>query len=229
MTLPIYFFIIVIEFFVNRSYNQNYNGMEQTSPSTGTETAKKTGALRQALGGASFIEKAVLLVLTAVTSGVLIPYIGDKIQAAKTQNEALTQAKTKLLDDVTNTIITYEYLAGDVSYYKSDSSLVNDKMQAMAFERYSNKVVDLMAQWGVEIAKAKTLVSPAISDKLEKFMDKVLTEQEAKLVVLYSNNAPLNEWSEMNDITGKMYEEAKSLIAELAVDLKLNNTGLKTK
>jgi hypothetical protein len=203
--------------------------MEQTPSSAEVKTAKTQSAITQALGGASFIEKTVLLLLTAITSGVLIPYIGDKIQATRTQNEAVTQAKAKLLDDVTNTIITYQYLAGDVSYYKSDSALVNDKMQAMAFERYSNKVVDLMAQWGVEIAKAKTLVSPAISDKLEKFMDKVLTEQEAKLVVLYSNNATVEEWTEMNDLTGKMYEEAKQLIAELAVDLKLTNAGIKTK
>jgi hypothetical protein len=203
--------------------------MEQTTSSAEVKTAKTQSAITQALGGASFIEKTVLLLLTAITSGVLIPYIGDKIQATRTQNEAVTQAKAKLLDDVTNTIITYQYLAGDVSYYKSDSALVNDKMQAMAFERYSNKVVDLMAQWGVEIAKAKTLVSPAIGDKLEKFMDKVLTEQEAKLVVLYSNNATVEEWTEMNDLTGKMYEEAKQLIAELAVDLKLTNADIKTK
>lgn len=203
--------------------------MEQTPSSGEMKTAKKQSAITQALGGASFIEKAVLLVLTAITSGALIPYIGDKIQATRTQNEAVTQAKAKLLDNVTNTIITYQYLAGDVSYYKSDSALVNDKMQAMAFERYSNKVVELMAQWGVEIAKAKTLVSPEIGDKLEKFMDKVLTEQEAKLVVLYSNNATVAEWTEMNDLTGKMYEEAKQLIAELAVDLKLTNADIKTK
>ena len=200
--------------------------MEETSSPT---TAKQKGAIRQTLGSASFIEKSVLLVFTAVTSGVLIPYIGDKIQTAKTQNEVVTQAKAKLLDDFTNTIITYEYLAGDVSYYKADSVIVNDKMQAMAFERYSNKVVDLMAQWGVEIAKAKTLVSPAISDKLEKFMDRVLTEQENKLVSLYNNNATVEEWYEMNELTGKMYEEAKKLIAELAVDLKITNADIKTK
>ncbi len=200
--------------------------MEETSTAT---TAKQKGAIRQALGGASFIEKSVLLAFTAVTSGVLIPYIGDKIQATKTQNEVIVQAKAKLLDDVTNTIITYEYLAGDVSYYKSDSAWMNDKMQALAFERYSNKVVDLMAQWGVEIARAKTLVSPAISDKLEKFMDKVLTEQENKMVSLYTNNGTVEEWYEMNELTGKMYEEAKKLIAELAVDLKLTNADLKTK
>ena len=200
--------------------------MEETSTAT---TAKKKGAIRQALGSVSFIEKSVLLIFTAATSGVLIPYIGDKIQTAKTQNEVVTQAKAKLLDDFTNTIITYEYLAGDVSYYKADSVRANDKMQAMAFERYSNKVVDLMAQWGVEIAKAKTLVSPAISDKLEKFMDRVLTEQENKLVSLYNNNATVEEWYEMNELTGKMYEEAKKLIAELAVDLKITNADIKTK
>ena len=200
--------------------------MEETPSST---QAKQKGAISQALGSASFIEKSVLLVFTAVTSGVLIPYIGDKIQTAKTQNEVITQAKAKLLDDFTNTIITYEYLAGDVSYYKADSAIANDKMQAMAFERYSNKVVDLMAQWGVEIAKAKTLVSPAISDKLEKFMDKVLTEQENKLVSLYNNNATVEEWYEMNELTGKMYEEAKKLIAELAADLKITNADMKTK
>lgn len=203
--------------------------MEPKNSSPGENKEKKTNTLSQALGSASFVEKAVLLILTAVTSGVLIPYVGNKIQTAKTQNEVVTQAKAKLLDDITNTIITYQYLAGDVSFYKADSSVANDKMQAMAFERYSNKVVDLMAQWGVEIAKAKTLVSPAIADKLEKFMNRVLEEQETKLVSLYAQNGSIEEWGHMNDLTGKMYEEAKHLIAELAVDLKITNPDIKTK
>lgn len=203
--------------------------MKSNAPAAETGKQKNKTMLKEAIVSASFIEKTVLLLLTALSSGLLIPYVGDKIQASKAQNEAMTQAKAKLLDDITNTLITYQYLAGDVSYYKGDSALANDKLQAMAFERYSNKVVDLMAQWGVEIAKAKTLASPEVSAKLEKFMNKVLEEQELKLVSLYSKNASVSEWAQMNELTGKMYEEAKSLITELAVDLKLASPESKLK
>lgn len=203
--------------------------MEPNTAAAEAGKQKNKTMLREALVSASFIEKTVILILTALSSGLLIPYVGDKIQESKAQHEALAQAKTKLLDDITNTLVTYQYLAGDVSYYKGDTALASDKLQAMAFERYSNKVVDLMAQWGVEIAKAKTLASPEVSAKLEKFMNKVLNEQEVKLVSLYTKNASVSEWAAMNDLTGKMYEEAKTLITELAVDLKLASPESKLK
>ncbi len=191
------------------------------------ETGKQPGIFRKAVVSASFVEKSLLLMATALTSGLLIPYISNKIQTTNAHNEIVLQSEAKLLDDITSTIITYQYLVGDVSYYKSDSSVSNDKLQALAFERYSARVVDLVSQWGVEIAKAKTLASPEISDKLDKFMDSVLKKQDAPMVTLFTNNGSINEWSELNELNGKMYEEAKQLITELAVDFKITKVNVK--
>jgi cell division protein FtsL len=203
--------------------------MEETSSPTGSTgtAAKAPGVVRSALISVSFIEKAVLIILTALISGLLIPYVSNKIQTANAHREIVLQSESKLLDDITNTIITYEFLVADVSYYKSDSTIANDKMQALAFERYSNRVVDLFSQWGVEVAKAKNLTSPEISDKLNKFMNKVLDKQDAPLLALFSSQAPVKDWMALNDLNGKMYEEAKGLINELAVDLKITNTSIK--
>lgn len=198
--------------------------MEETFSET---TGKEQGVVRTALVSASFVEKAVLLLLTALITGLLIPYVSNKIQTTNAHNEIVLQAKAKLLDDVTNTLVTYQYLVGDVSFYKSDTSLFNGKMQALSFERYSTRVVDLTSQWGVEIAKARTLASPEISDKLNKFMDKVLEKQDAPLVRLFSNNGSLKEWTDLNDLNGNMYEEAKKLIDELAIDFKITSANVK--
>ena len=188
---------------------------------------KEPGVLKKALVSVSFVEKAVLLLLTALITGLLIPYVSSKIQTTNAHNEIVLQAKAKLLDDVTNTLVTYQYLVGDVSYYKSDSSLLSEKMQSLAFERYSTRVVELVSQWGVEIAKARTLASPEISDKLNKFMDKVLEKQDAQLVRLFNNKGSVKEWADLNDLNGNMYEEAKKLIDELAVDFKITTASAK--
>ena len=202
---------------------------ETHHPDNDTNAAppRDPGVFKNAIMSASFIEKAVLLLLTAVISGLLIPYVSNKIQSANAHREVVLQSEAKLLDDVTTTIITYQFLVGDVSYYKSDTSIANEKMQAQAFERYSSRVVDLFSQWGVEVAKAKSLTSPEISDKLNKFMVKVLDTQDAKLISLYANNGSVAEWHDLNELNGKMYEEAKSLIAELAADLKITKTDVK--
>lgn len=189
--------------------------------------AKEQGVFKRALVSVSFVEKAVLLLLTALITGLLIPYVSSKIQTTNAHNEIVLQAKAKLLDDVTNTLVTYQYLVGDVSYYKSDSSLLSEKMQSLAFERYSTRVVELVSQWGVEIAKARTLASPEISDKLNKFMDKVLEKQDAQLVRLFNNKGSVKEWADLNDLNGNMYEEAKKLIDELAVDFKITTASAK--
>lgn len=199
----------------------------KTDAEMDSTSTREPGVFKRALISASFIEKAILLLLTALISGLLIPYVSNKIQTENAHREVVLQSEAKLLDDITATIITYQFLVGDVSFYKSDSAIANEKMQASAFERYSNKVVDLASQWGIEIAKAKTLASPEISDKLNKFMTKVLDTQDAKLVALYTNNGSVKEWSELNELNGKMYEEAKALIAELAVDFKITKANLR--
>ncbi len=189
--------------------------------------AKDPGIFKSAVISASFIEKTVLLLLTAVISGLLIPYVSNKIQTANAHTEVVLQSEAKLLDDITNTMITYQFLVGDVSLYKRDSSAANDKMQAAAFEHYSNRVVDLFSQWGVEIAKSKSLASPEVSEKLDKFMQNVLEDQDSRLVTLYANNGSIAEWHELDDMNGKMYEKAKALIGELAIDFKITKANIK--
>ena len=42
--------------------------------------AKEQGVFKRALVSVSFVEKAVLLLLTALITGLLIPYVSSKIQ-----------------------------------------------------------------------------------------------------------------------------------------------------
>src|SRR4051794_27464018 len=108
-------------------------------PDTSTHPSK----IRKILLGESFIEKASLLILTALISGLLIPYIGNNIQSKKAKNDIVFQNQSKLLDDIAKTLLTYETLVLDVSWYKSNSLIEDSFIHQKAYERYTNKVVDL--------------------------------------------------------------------------------------
>lgn len=78
---------------------------------------KDKSILFKTLNSESFIGNAIILVLPVLLSGLLIPYVTNEIQRIKTKNEIIFQAQSKLLDDVSKTILTYETLLADISWF----------------------------------------------------------------------------------------------------------------
>jgi hypothetical protein len=52
-------------------------------------------------------------------------WLSNNIQARNSQNEIVLQVQAKVLDDIANTVLTYETLALHVSWYKSHKSVEN--------------------------------------------------------------------------------------------------------
>jgi hypothetical protein len=140
-------------------------------PNTPGPVAK--GVLNRALTSESFVEKVVLLLLTAALSGIIIPIFINQLnaqaeqqlkirEAIKAKNEAVLQAQAKLWDEFSEVVLTYETLALDVSWYRNPLGL-DESRYAKAYERYSDRIVDLLSRWRALASRAETLVSPSIS------------------------------------------------------------------
>ena len=86
---------------------------------------------------ASFLEKLVLLLVTALISGLLVPLVVKSIEATRARNNAILEAQTAFLDDISETILTLETLILDISFYGKHG---NTEMQEKAFERLTVSV-----------------------------------------------------------------------------------------
>jgi hypothetical protein len=77
----------------------------------------QASVLRNVLTSESFLEKVVLLLLTAVLSGFLLPYaiaryndgVAARLKAAdlaRAKNDSIVQAQAKLVEDFANVVFT---------------------------------------------------------------------------------------------------------------------------
>lgn len=179
--------------------------------------------LRRALTSESFVEKAALLLLTAILSGLVVPVVIGSLQAKRARRDAIVQAQAKLLDDMSETILTYETLLLDVSWFATNLAR-NDEMHQKAFAKYSDRAVDLVAKWRAQAARAQSLASPAISAKLDAFLLKVFRAQDTPMNLLYRRGGEAEAWDKLHEVNAGMLKEANDLIGEIARDLKISKT-----
>ncbi|WP_218510257.1 hypothetical protein, partial [Variovorax sp. dw_308] len=167
----------------------------------------------------TFKEKALLLLLTAVLSGVCVPWVVKSIDEARESRAAVSRAQAKLFDDISETILTYETLVLDVSWFGTKEAK-NAEMQRKAFERYSEKVVELVAKWRAQASRAQTLASKSTAAKLDKLLERVFFKQDTPTNKLWTCDRDCN-WQKQHEENIRMLGEANRIIEDLARDLGL--------
>jgi hypothetical protein len=168
----------------------------------------------------SFWEKIALLVATAILSGLVIPLVIRYTDEARARQSAVSQAQEQLYLDVSKTILTYQTLVLDVSWFGTPQGRNND-MQKQAFARYNERVVDLVADWRVHIARAKTLTSREFSKLLNEFLTEVFLTQDTPTVQQWAKCNIDCDWSTQHQVNQEMLGKANDLVVELAKDLGL--------
>ena len=189
------------------------------------KTKEKSGFLKT-LRSESFIEKIVLLFVTALISGLLIPYVTNEIQRTKSKNEVILQAQSKLLDDVSKTLLTYETLLADISWFKT-SSAYDTLMHQKALEKYTDRAVDLLTEWRLESVRARNLASIEISSNLDSFQQKMFRLQDTPMNELHKTKGSDLEWQNLHKVNTQMLTEANNLVIQLAKDMKLTRENVK--
>lgn len=186
-------------------------------------TSGRRSLLGRVLRNESFIEKALVLFLTAVVSGIFLPVIVRSIDRDRESRAAIALAQSKLFDDISETILTTETLALDVSWYGT-MAVDNDEMQTKAFERYSERLVDLVAKWRAQSSRAQALASPEVAKKLETFLKRFFAEQDTPMNEKWTKCGARCDpqiWQERHSKNEQIATEANALILELAKDFGL--------
>lgn len=177
------------------------------------------------LSSETFLEKVALLVLTAILSGAVVPLIIKSIDTRREGREAVFRAQAKLYDEISEIVLTYETLALDVSWYGT-SKVKNVALQTKAYERYSERVVDLIARWRAQISRAQTLASPDISNKIRVFLNDEALAQDSTMNQMWSTCRTNCDWAAQHQHNIGELGRAYTLISEIAKDLGLSKSEL---
>ena len=186
----------------------------------------KKSLLNKTFTGVTFLQNLTLLLVTGFLSGLIIPYLAEKNQKINARNEILLQSQNKFLEDLNKTLLTWETLLGDISWYGT-STVNNPQMQQKAFERYSERSPDLITELKIEALKAKNLAPPEISEKIYKMQDQILDSQDTRINKLYVDKGSPADWDKIHDTNVRMISEAEDLLTQLAIYMKLTKSNLK--
>lgn len=187
---------------------------------------KDKSVLIKTLASESFLEKIILLFITVFISGLLVPYISNEIQRGRSKNEIILQAQSKLIDDVSKTLLTYETLLADISWFKTPEAYDSIAHQR-AFEKYTDRSVDLLVEWRQASVKAHTLASPQISAALDSLQMKMFELQDTPMNVLHKKGGTKLEWKDLHSVNIKMLLETKDLIVRLSKEMNISKTDIK--
>lgn len=172
----------------------------------------------------AFIRYLLQLAVVIVVGGV-VGSLFKLREHTRAKEEAILRSQALLLDDISTTILTYQTLAADVTWFK-DAESKDEEMHEITFKRYNERVVDLVSQWRALAAKSQTLVSPHVSQKITGFLNRIFVEQDTPMMRLHRDKATDDAWQQQHKKNVEMITEANLLIAEIANDMNISKNTL---
>ena len=136
-----------------------------------------------------FRQSIVLLLLTAALSGFGIPFVLKIIDSRKHQAQAifearigrqtkLLEAQASLLDELTELLWKWRYLAKQVVYYGARGDKIRfDK----ACQAYEETVWSLLDDFRTQISRSRRLISESAFSELNKLYDYVVHDIDQKV------------------------------------------------
>jgi hypothetical protein len=172
------------------------------------------------LTGAYFVQRALLLVLAALLSGLVVPLIFKTIDQSRERQQFIYRAQSQLFNDASEILLTYQTLALDVSWYGTPDAR-NPELQRRAFTRYSERMAEIQTKLALQAARARTLTSAPVGKKLDDFLGEIYKEQDTPINQLWTTCETKCDWQPQHTRSEVMAKRATSLITELANDLGL--------
>jgi len=174
--------------------------------------------------GGAFVEKVILLLLTALISGLGIPYVLKVVDERRLRQGKLIESQAKLLDDLTHTLWTWRYLAKSVAYYGARGE--SERFQA-AKKQYEDIVWGLLNEFRTEISRSRRLVSERAFRDLNALYDYVVHKLDHEI----SNLMPKkmedahDGWHELawvftEEVSTKLDQALDDLAAELRLKVR---------
>jgi RNAse (barnase) inhibitor barstar len=143
-----------------------------------------------------FVEKIILLLLAALVSGFGIPYVlkiieqrklreQKKFEADLARQAKIIESQSKLLDDLSQLLWKWRYLAKKVVYYGAQE---NTERYNVARKQYEEYIWDILNEFRTEISKSRRLVSEHAYEKLDSLYNYIVGDIDIKITQLIGRN-----------------------------------------
>jgi hypothetical protein len=182
----------------------------------------------------AFLEKIILLALTALITGFGIPYVLKRVEERKLREQKrfeadlarqskIIEAQAKLLDDLSQLLWKWRYLAKRVVYYGAQEDL--DRYD-LARKEYDEKIWDILNEFRIEISQSRRLVSERAYDRLDALYDYVVHDLDVRISEVVRTGKPDVEKSReiaerfSVEVSKKLDDAMDDLASELNLKLK---------
>lgn len=173
-----------------------------------------------------FLEKLVLLVVTAGLTGFLVPFVLKRVDDRKARDQKvieallarqakLIEAQASFLDEIARALWDWRYCLMKVTYFGSLG--LNKEYEAAAAE-YRTALWPLLSKFRFLASRARYLVSDATYIRLRAYYQQII-ERDKVLMQACLVTDPIQQQLLLGDINAEVFETATRAIDDLLHDI----------
>lgn len=179
----------------------------------------------------AFFEKIILLVLTALLTGFGIPFVLKRVEERKLRAQKkfeadlarqgkIIEAQSTLLDDLSQLLWKWRYLAKKVVYYGAQE---NTERYDLARKQYDESVWDILNEFRAEISRSRRLVSERAYERLDSLYNYVVHDIDVKISdIIRTEELDIKKSREMAErFSAEVSKKLDDAIDDLASELNL--------
>lgn len=185
------------------------------------------------LAEVSFTQSLVLLVVTALLTGLVVPYVLKTVEyrksteqrereAASKRQAEIIAAQSKFLDELTTQLWGWRYMSMKVTYYGGTGSADE---YASASQDYNAAVWDSLNQLRNQISRSRRLVSENAYQRLVSLYDLTLVALDKQLSQARFLEHDLERRGRFVELNHYIYEsvtqDIDTILDELAAEMEL--------
>jgi hypothetical protein len=183
----------------------------------------------------SFVEHALLLILTAVLTGLLVPFINAiladqkfreqrRFEAELARQAKIIDAQNELLGELEKIVYGFQLRALALAWYKTQDK--NSAKYQESLKAYEDSSWVFFSDMHTRLGKARRLTSPKVYEELEKFYS-ALRELDSNLVKLVRKDTTEEEWKAFSALIQQSGGQTEHIMNLLAQDYGLSKNTSK--
>jgi hypothetical protein len=183
----------------------------------------------------SFVEHALLLILTAVLTGLLVPFINAiladqkfreqrRFEAELARQAKIIDAQNELLGELEKIVYGFQLRALALAWYKTQDK--NSAKYQESLKAYEDSSWVFFSDMHTRLGKARRLTSPKVYEELERFYS-ALRELDSNLVKLVRKDTTEEEWKAFSALIQQSGGQTEHIMNLLAQDYGLSKNTSK--
>jgi hypothetical protein len=177
-----------------------------------------------------FLANIILLVITAILTGLLVPFINARMSEQRARREqsdaehrarqtSVLKSQEEFLLHVEKTLFDFHICAAAVPWYRSTQP--DDRKFAAARDAYDSASWKFMAEMHAALSKARRLSSPSAYQALESHHHRWYAVDGAIVKLINQESATVEDWFELLHSVNGQAMDAGHVLSVLATDYGL--------